>query len=67
MERKKHLEKAATELATLLEKHFDALSPHEREAKSAAFRQAVAKIGSRAKSSEPLKTQGIRRPTRRHA
>jgi hypothetical protein len=67
MERKKQLDKAAVELATLLENHFDALSPQEREAKSAALHQVVAKIGSRAKSSEPPKAHVTRRASRRHA
>jgi hypothetical protein len=66
MERKKRLDKAAKELAALLEAHFDGLSPREREAKSSAFHEAVAKVGTRAKSAEPPKTQGSRRAVRRH-
>jgi DNA-binding MarR family transcriptional regulator len=50
MEQKKRLDKATKELAALLENYFDSLSPAEREAKSAAFRQAAARIGTRAKS-----------------
>ena len=65
MERKKRLDKAAKELATLLENHFSTLSPQEREAKSVAFHEAVAKIGTRAKSGEPPKTQGSRGAARR--
>ena len=65
MERKKQLDKAAKDLAALLENHFDGLLSAEREAKSVAFHEAVAKIGTRAKSSEPPKTQGNRRAARR--
>ena len=67
MDRKKHLDKATKDLDTLLENHFDSLTPAEREAKSAAFHQAVAKIGTRAKSAGPLTTQGNRRAARRRA
>ena len=49
----------------LLEGHFQSLPPQEREAKSLAFQNAVAKIG-RAKSAEPPKTQGTRRAAPRH-
>jgi hypothetical protein len=58
MQRKKHLDKAAKELLALLEGHFQSLPPQEREAKSLAFQNAVAKIGSRAKSAG---SQGTRR------
>jgi DNA-binding MarR family transcriptional regulator len=50
MDRKKRLEKAAKELADLIEKHLDGLSPSEREGKEGAFRRAVAKIGNSARS-----------------
>ncbi len=66
MDQKKRLDKAANELAAVFEKHFDALPPQEREARSLALHEAVAKIGTRAKSAEPPRTQGSRRATRRH-
>ena len=44
MDRKKRLDKAAKELAAIFEKHFDRLPSQEREAKSSAFHEAVAKI-----------------------
>jgi hypothetical protein len=52
MDRKKRLEKAAKELADLIEKHLDGLSPSEREGKERAFRRAVAKYGNSAKSAK---------------
>jgi hypothetical protein len=67
MDQKKRLEKATKDLDALLENHFDSLTPAERKAKSAAFHQAVAKIGTRAKSSGPLTAQGNRRAARRRA
>ena len=50
MDRKKSLDKAAKELAAVFERHLDGLSPQERAAKSMALNEAVARIGSRAKS-----------------
>ena len=61
MKQEKSFDKAAKDLAALLEKHFDSLSPQEREEKSAAFQEVVAKVGTRAKSVEPPGTQGSRR------
>ena len=66
MEQKKRIAKAAKELAALFETHFDGLSPREQEAKFAAFHDAVAKVGNRAKSVDIPKTQGSRRAVRRH-
>jgi hypothetical protein len=50
MDRKKSLDQAAKELAAVFERHLDGLSPQERAAKSMALNEAVARIGSRAKS-----------------
>jgi len=50
MERRKCIDEATEELAALIENHFNDLPPEEREAKSSAFHEAVAKIGTRQKS-----------------
>ena len=55
MKQEKSLDKAAKDLAALLEKHFDSLSPQEREEKAAAFQE----VG--AQSVGPPGTQGSRR------
>jgi hypothetical protein len=44
------LDKAAKQLANLIETHLENLSPKERERKEQAFNKAVAKVGNRAKS-----------------
>jgi hypothetical protein len=65
MDQKKRLDRAAKDLAAVFEKHFSGLPPKEREVKSEAFREVIAKIGTRAKSEEPPKTPGNRRAGRR--
>lgn len=65
MDHKKGLDKAAKDLAAILEGHFNSLSPSERKLKLAAFNEAVAKVGTRAKSATPLRTQASRRAGRR--
>jgi hypothetical protein len=67
MERTKRLDEAAEQLANLIEGHLTRLPASEREAKSEAFHQSVAKIGTRAKSAGPPKVQESRRPVRRQA
>jgi hypothetical protein len=67
MKRDERLEKAAEQLADLLDGHLSKLPESEREAKSRALHQAVARIGTDAKASEPQRTPAIRRAVRRRA
>jgi hypothetical protein len=46
MKQDKRLEKAAERLADIIEGHFAKLPPSEREARSRALHQAVAKIAT---------------------
>jgi hypothetical protein len=63
MDRKnQRLDNAAKQLADLIEANFEKLSPEQRERKSQAFHDVVAKIGNRAKSSsvqKPLGAHGL--------
>jgi hypothetical protein len=61
------LDKAANELADLMERHLAKFSPSERAARVKAFHEATAKVGTRAKSEEPLKAQASRPAVRRRA
>ena len=61
------LDKAAKQLADLIETHLENLPPKDRERKERAFHNVVAKVGNRAKSSERPKTVEIRRGVRRPA
>jgi len=63
----RRLDKAAKQLADLIENHLENLSPKDRERKERALHNVVAKVGSRAKSSERPKTEESRRGVRRHA
>ncbi len=65
MDRKKGLEKAAEDLAAVLERHFNSLPADERKLKRAALEGAVAKIGTPAKSAAPPRTRASRRAGRR--
>jgi hypothetical protein len=67
MKRDKQLDKAAEQLVDLIDGHLAKLPPSERAAKWRALDQAAAKVGTRAKSEEPLKTPATRRGVRRHA
>ena len=58
----RRLDKAAKQLADLIEANFEKLSLEERERKAQAFYDVVAKIGNRAKSSsvqKPLGAHGL--------
>ncbi len=52
MKRSAQLDKAANELADLLERHFAKLPASQRAAREKAFHEAVAKVGTRAESEE---------------
>jgi len=67
MKRDKRLEQAAEQLADIFEEHFSKLPPSEREAKSRALHEAVAKVETRAKSAEPRGTAANRRAVQRRA
>ena len=67
MANKPRLDKAARQLADLIEGHLSGLSPSERDVKSRAFHKALAKIGTRAKSEEPPQALETRPVARRHA
>jgi len=67
MERKNRLDQAAKQLAELIEGHLAKLPPAERKARSEAFHEVVAKVGTRAKSEEPLRVPEIRPAARRRA
>ncbi|HYL75434.1 MAG TPA: hypothetical protein VEU96_14575 [Bryobacteraceae bacterium] len=66
MKKKTTLDKAADQLAKLLEEHLAELSATERQARSRAFHQVVANIGTGAKSVAHPKTGASRRAIRRH-
>jgi hypothetical protein len=55
----RRLDKAAKQLADLIEANFEKLSLEERERKAQAFYDVVAKIGNRAKSSYCSKIAGL--------
>jgi len=61
------LDKAANELADLMERHFAKLPASERAVREKAFHEAAVKVGIRAKSEEPQKAQASRPALRRRA
>jgi hypothetical protein len=67
MERKKQLDEATERLADLIEGHLAKLPPAERKARSRAFSEVVAKVGTRARSEEPVRVQQTPPAVRRRA
>jgi len=67
MKRSARLDKAANELADLMQTHLAKLPAPERAARVKAFHEAAAKVGTRAKSEEPPKAQTSRPAVRRRA
>jgi hypothetical protein len=67
MKSKSKLDIAANKLADLFEEHLAKLPPAEREARRQAFHDAVAKIGTRAKSEASPQVAESRPRLRRRA